>query len=162
MTTRRQFLQTGLAGSLLLGIAGCGPAAGKEAGRRAVVAALAPVILDGALPTAADARGKAVAATVDGVDKAIAGLAPATQKEIGQLFDLLAFAPTRILVAGVWPAWDIALPGEIAAFLDSWRHSRFDLLRTGYAGLHDLILGAWYAQADSWPAIGYPGPPLLK
>lgn len=162
MTTRRQFLQTGLAGSLLLGVAGCGPAAGKEAGRRIVVAALAPVILDGALPTAAAARGKAVAATVDGVDKAIAGLAPATQKEIGQLFDLLAFAPTRILVAGVWPAWDIALPGEIAAFLESWRHSRFDLLRTGYAGLHDLILGAWYAQADSWPAIGYPGPPLLK
>ncbi len=127
-----------------------------------MVAALVPVILDGALPAAGDARAKAVAATVDGVDQAIAGLAPATQEEIGQLFDLLAFAPTRILVAGVWPAWDIALPGEIAAFLDAWRNSRFDLLRSGYAGLHDLILGAWYARAESWPRIGYPGPPTLK
>lgn len=162
MTSRRRFLQTGLAGGLLLGVAGCGAPAGKEEGRRAVVAALAPVILAGALPTAADVRAKAVAATVEGVDQAIAGLAPATQEEIGQLFVLLAFAPTRVLVAGVWPAWDIALPGEIAAFLESWRNSRFALLRSGYAGLHDLILGAWYAQAESWPAIGYPGPPNLR
>lgn len=162
MTTRRQFLQTGLAGSLLLTMAGCGAPADRPSGRSQVIAALVPVILEGSLPAADEARSKAIAVTVGGVEKAIAGLALATQKEIGQLFDLLAFAPTRILVAGVWPAWDVALPGEIAAFLNSWRHSRFDLLRTGYAGLHDLVLGAWYAQPDSWAAIGYPGPPLLK
>lgn len=162
MTTRRQFLQTGLAGSLLLTVAGCGAPGDRPSGRSRVISALVPVILDSALPKEAAARSKAIAATVDGVEKAIAGLALATQKEIGQLFDLLAFAPTRILVAGIWPAWDVALPDEIAAFLESWRHSRLDLLRTGYAGLHDLILGAWYAQPDSWAAIGYPGPPLLK
>lgn len=37
---------------------------------------------------------------------------------------------------------------------------RFDLLKSGYAALHDLILGTWYAQPESWAAIGYPGPPL--
>ena len=162
MTTRRQFLQTGLAGSLLLTVAGCGAPGDKPTGRQTVIAALAPVILDGALPKEAEARRRAVAATVDGVERAITGLSLATQHEIGQLFDLLAFAPTRILVAGVWPAWDVALPEEIVTFLESWRHSRFDLLRTGYAGLHDLVLGAWYSQPDSWSAIGYPGPPLLK
>lgn len=163
MTTRRQFLQTGLAGGFLLTLAGCGASGTDQAsGRQTIIAALVPVILEGSLPVPGESRRKAIAATVEAVEKAIAGLAPATQKEIGQLFDLLAFAPTRILVAGVWPAWDVALPGEVAAFLESWRNSRFDLLRTGYAGLHDLVLGAWYAQPDSWGAIGYPGPPQLK
>ena len=161
MTSRRQFLQTGLAGSLLLGVAGCSsPSAGGT--RTKIISAIAAAILADALPTAADALEKSLAATVLGVEQAIAGLAPATQGEIGQLFDLLAFPPTRILVAGVWPAWDVALPEEISAFLQSWRSSRFDLLRSGYAGLHDLVLGAWYASSASWAAIGYPGPPLLK
>jgi hypothetical protein len=33
------------------------------------------------------------------------------------------------------------------------------LLQQGYQALHDLVLAAWYARPDSWPAIGYPGPP---
>ena len=30
------------------------------------------------------------------------------------------------------------------------------------AAVHDLVLGAWYAQPESWEAIGYPGPPEVK
>lgn len=160
MTSRRQFLQTGLLGSLLLGAAGCSASA-AEAGRRAVLTALVPAFV-ATLPSGPEQRASAVARTVSGVEKAIAGLAPTTQAEIGQLFALLAFPPTRVLVAGVWPAWETARVSEVAAFLAAWRHSRFDLLRTGYAGLHDLVLGAWYAHPDAWTPIGYPGPPTLK
>lgn len=156
MTTRRQFLQTGLAGGLLLGIAGCTrPSA--DGRRGTVIAAIAPVMLAGALDQG-EAR-TAIARTVSAVETAIAGLALPAQKEIGELFDLLAFAPTRALAAGLWTDWPQATPGEIAAFLESWRHSRFDLLKSGYAALHDLIFGAWYAAPENWPTIGYPGPP---
>lgn len=156
MTTRRQFLQTGLAGGLLLGIAGCTrPSANGRRGT--VIAAIAPVMLAGALDQG-EARA-AIARTVSAVETAIAGLALPAQKEIGELFDLLSFAPTRALAAGLWTDWPQATPVEIAAFLESWRHSRFDLFKSGYAALHDLIFGAWYAAPENWPAIGYPGPP---
>ena len=42
--------------------------------------------------------------------------------------------------------------------MQDWRLHRFALLRTAYGALHDLSLGAWYAQPASWNAIGYPGP----
>ncbi len=158
MITRRQFLKTGLAGGLLLGTAGCArPPAERR--RRAVLAAIVPVMLAGAIGQ--EQSSAAIARTVASVETAIAGLALPTQKEIGQLFDLLSFAPTRILAAGVWADWPQASPEAIGRFLESWRHSRFDLLKSGYAALHNLIFGAWYATPESWPAIGYPGPPEM-
>ena len=161
MTTRREFLKTGLAGGLLLNVAACTrPSA--DGGRAAVLAAVIPVMLAGALPASGAMRDELAARTLAGVEKAIAGLSPAMQKEIGELFDLLAFAPTRMFVAGVWPAWPAATPAAIGSFLDSWRHSRFALLNAGYAALHDLVFGAWYARPDTWAAIGYPGPPRVE
>jgi hypothetical protein len=92
MTTRREFLKTGVAGALLLNVAGCTrPAQGD--GRTVVLTALIPVFLDGALPPAGATRPELITRTVAGVDKAIAGLSLATQKEVGELFDLLSFAP---------------------------------------------------------------------
>jgi len=161
MTTRREFLKTGVAGALLLNLAAC--ASPPESDRRAVVlAALIPVFLEGALPANGGTRGELITRTIAGVEKAIAGLSLATQKEIGELFDLLSFAPTRMIVAGVWSPWPEATPEAIGKFLESWRHSRFDLLKSGYAGLHDLIFGAWYARPDTWAAIDYPGPPKVE
>ena len=161
MTTRREFLKTGLAGGALLGVAGCTrPSA--NGGRAMVLSALIPVMLQGALPDAGEPRQKAIATTVAGVNKAIAGLSLATQKEIEELFDLLAFAPTRMLAAGLWSPWPEATPEAIGKFLQGWRFSRFNLLKSGYAALHDLVFGAWYARPDTWAAIGYPGPPKVE
>jgi hypothetical protein len=125
------------------------------------VFAIVPVLLAGALPVgpAADA---ARAEIVANVDRAIAGLPLATRKQIEQLFALLAFAPSRCLVAGVWSPWPDASPDSIAAFLACWRDSRFALLRTAYGALHQLITAAWYGSPRAWPAIGYPGPPTLE
>lgn len=160
MTTRRQFLKTGLAGGLLLNLAACRRPA-ENGGRSSILKALVPVLLAGALPDEAKAAEMLVARTISGVDRAIAGLSLTAQKEIGELFDLLAFTPTRILAAGLWSSWDEATPEALVRFLESWRHSRFDLLKSGYAALHDLILGAWYARPETWGAIGYPGPPRV-
>jgi len=131
-----------------------------DASARSVVAAIVPVMLEGALPEGAttQARDQVVA----GVDRAVAGLPPAVRAEVDQLFSLLAFAPARCLVAGVWSPWPEASRDSIVAFLGRWRDSRFALLRSGFAALRQLILSAWYSNPQSWPAIGYPGPPLLE
>jgi hypothetical protein len=36
--------------------------------------------------------------------------------------------------------------------------ARFGLARRVYAGLRGLCLFAFYAQPESWPAVGYEGP----
>ena len=94
MTTRREFLKTGVAG-VALNVAGCTrPAQGD--GRTVALTALIPVFLDGALPPGGATRPELITGTVAGVDRAIAGLSLATQKEVGELFDLLSFTPTWI------------------------------------------------------------------
>jgi hypothetical protein len=128
---------------------------------RTVLTAVMPVILDGALPSGEDAA-KARGDALDDAAQAIAGLPPAVRKELDQLFALLAFTPTRCLVAGIWSPWPEAPRESIAAFLLRWRDSRFALLRSAYDALHQIVIGAWYGNPRAWPAIGYAGPPSLE
>ncbi len=152
--TRGALLRTGAAGALLLALGGCAPAAPPDAMLRAVAATM----LDGALPTAGyDA---ALDAAVGGVRAAIAGLPPAVQGEIAQLFGLLEFPLTRRVLAGVGP-WDRAPRAEVAAFLQRWRTSNTALFRSGYQALHQLVMAGWYGQNVAWARIGYPGPPHI-
>jgi len=171
MLTRRQFLKVGIAsGAVLAGAGwlylrrGAAPARGlqwlDERGR-AIVAALAPVVLEGALPEPPDARAQALREVVAAFDRAVAGLSPAVQEEIRQLFALLGIAAGRFIVAGVRSSWNEATPEEVAAFLRRWQSSRFGLLRAGYQALTQLLAAAWYGNAASWERIGYPGPPAL-
>ncbi len=172
---RRTLLKVGVAGAVALVLARWivtsrdsapheplnASASALDPAARAIIAAIVPVLLEGALPDA-QASVEARAEVVAGVDRAVAGLPPASRKELEQLFALLSFAPTRCLVAGVWSPWPQASQASIASFLLSWRDSRFDLLRSGYGALHQLVLAAWYGNARSWPTIGYAGPPSLE
>jgi hypothetical protein len=168
VTSRRQFLRTGLLGTLLLATLRAVPAQAQRAlsrtplsaEQRAVLTAVAPVLLAGALPEG-EQRADAVRAVVDGVEQAIAGLPPHLQAELDQLFTLLTFAPTRWLVVGVSSPWPRASAAEVGAFLESWRTSWLALLQSGYHALHELVMAAWYARPESWTALRYPGPPVL-
>lgn len=169
--SRRTLLKAGVAGGAALLLArwlytsttgpqsAPTPPGALDAPARSVVAAIAPVMLAGALP-ANDQN--LLQEVVAGVEQAIAGLPPAVRKEVDQLFALLSFAPTRALVAGVWSPWPQASPTSIRAFLDHWRDSRLVLLRSAYGALHQLVFGAWYGNSHAWPAIGYAGPPSLE
>jgi hypothetical protein len=174
MPTRRTFLFAGLAGATALAAAAwlrgtreMPPAAGAERGSTlgvdatAVLSAVVPVFLDGALPADPSAARLAVRGTVASVGDAIAGLPPAAQHELAQLFSLLGFAPARIALARVSSPWPEADRDEVAAFLARWRESRFLLFRSAYAALHQLVFAAWYGNPASWAAIGYPGPPKV-
>ncbi len=129
----------------------------------AVVAAVAPAMLDGAMPRAGTAENvEALRIIVQGTDGAVSGLTPSVQSEVRELFDLLNFPFTRILAAGLWKPWSEADLPSIGKFLGSWQKSRFQTLRSGYDALHELITAAWYANPKSWGSINYPGPPEIR
>lgn len=125
---------------------------------KAAIDAIVPAMLAGALPLDAAARAAAVSATTARVHQAILGLPLATQKEVQDLFGLLALAPARRLLAGVSGGWSEAPTEQVSAFLQDWRFHRLGMLQSAYHALHDLIIGSWYADPSTWATIGYPGP----
>lgn len=162
-SSRRSFLKVGLLGTLALATAGglyritrpaktTGPFTMDNAAK-SVLAAVIPAMLKDAVNSPADIDA-AIKRTVD----AIHGLPLSTQKEVQDLFALLALGPSRRLLAGVPDDWDQAKPADVAAFLQDWRYSRIALFQGAYLGLHDLITGSWYSHESTWVAIGYPGP----
>lgn len=170
MPTRREFIKVGIAGAALLAAAhfAVRPRAAParsfrvlDAQSAAIVGALVPVVLAGALPDEGEPRARALREALEAFDRAVSRLAPAIQAELGQLFDFLAFTPTRVAFTGVWTPLDEARPEEIKAFLTRWRSSRFDLQRVSYEALTQLIQASWYGNSISWAAIRYPGPPEL-
>lgn len=169
---RRRLLKVGVFGSAVLAAAGGGVAlSGKPAlcagclwlrrEDRAVLMAIVPVMLAGALPADRIRHDAMVAEIVSGVDFTIAHFPPTVRDEIRQLFWLLESSFMRPLLTGIWTDWPAAEVAEIHDFLQSWKVSGLDLLRVGYLALHDLIAGAWYANPQSWQRIHYPGPPAL-
>ncbi|MES2263297.1 MAG: hypothetical protein V4724_32650 [Pseudomonadota bacterium] len=166
-TKRRSLLKIGVLGGIALAAGGAWYRRGQDTppGRfaldgeaRAVLAAIIPALLDPLLPAQDVPRAAAIASTTDAVRQAINSLPLATQKEVQDLFGLLALAPARRFLAGVPAAWSEATPQQVSAFLQDWRLHRLGMLQSAYHALHDLVLGAWYAQPASWAGIGYPGP----
>ena len=172
MISRRTFIVTGLLGATALVTARWlrGPHAppGDAALRmldtdaQAIMTAIVPVLLNGALPADGQARSIAIAETVRGIDVAASGLPPSAQKELQQLFALLALPPARIAIARVTAPWNEASEADVRACLDRFRGSSLTLLRSAYGALHQLTFAAWYGNPDSWARIGYPGPPDLS
>lgn len=169
---RRRFLKVGLFGSAVLAaVAGgialsrrpekCEPCLWLHQGDRQLLQAVIPVMLAGALPDNIDQRAQSIKAIISGFDKTVAHFPPTVRAEIRQLLWLLESPLTRPLLTGIWSGWRKANTGDIKEFLGSWQHSRLDLLRVGYTALHDLIMGAWYANPHSWQRIHYPGPPAI-
>jgi hypothetical protein len=99
--------------------------------------------------------------TIDNIDQAITRLPLRTQGELRELFDMLNGGFGRMLLAGVWLNWQRASADSIEEFLVNWREHRLDLLQQAYLGLHQLIMGAIYAESEIWSQINYPGPPKL-
>jgi hypothetical protein len=125
---------------------------------RAALDAIVPAMLADALPQPPAGRRAAIALATERVHQAILGLPLSAQKEIQDLFGLLALGPARRFLAGVPTDWPGATPQQVGAFLQDWRLHRFAMLQTAYHALHDLVLGSWYADPSTWASIGYPGP----
>lgn len=169
--SRRTFIAAGVVGAAALVTAGwlrgphappsTAPRRALDADAEAIMGAIVPVLLADALPSPPRERAEAIAQTLSAVDLAIAGLPPAAQAELAQLFALLALPPVRLGLARVGSPWAAAPPADVRAFLDRFRDSSWTLLRSAYDAFHQLVFAAWYGNPRSWPAIGYPGPPVL-
>lgn len=162
--SRRSFLTTGILGAIALAAAGGlyralnGPSPLRpfalDRKARSALGAIVGAVLQGAIPETSVATEQAIEHVVE----AIAGLPLSAQKEIQDLFGLLALPPARRILAGIPDDWSAAKREDVAAFLQSWRLHRFMMLQSAYHALHDLIIGGWYADESTWPSIGYPGP----
>ncbi|WP_269533341.1 hypothetical protein [Chitinimonas sp. BJYL2] len=177
MLTRRQFIQAGVAGAALLGFSRLlygpirpdpvytVPAATQfkvlDEASRTAMAAIARVMLKGALPTEPAQLQAALLAAVQGCDTAIAGLPGTVQTEVKELLTLLGNRLTRRWVVGITDNWSEASDEAIAHFLSRWRYSSLLLLRSGYQALHQIVFAAWYGNPQSWVGIGYAGPPAF-
>ena len=165
--SRRRLIFTGIAGATIFGAARwLRPAQGAAAGALSadavdVMRAIIPAFRDGALPDDATERRAAVEETLSAVDTAISGLPPTAREELASLFALLAFAPVRMAFAAIDVRWRDASLTTTSAFLLRLQKSRWSVKRTAYDALHQLTFAAWYANARTWPSIGYPGPPVL-
>ena len=172
MMKRRRFLKAGVVGSALLAAGGgwvvwrdvrdadAGfPQHDRVAG---ILGAVAPVLLAGALPADPASRATAIANVITDVKTVIRGFPPAVRDEVNELFRLLDIRIARRLLTGVANDWRDANPADVDAFLERWRRSRIALLQSGYFALHDLVLGAWYANESAWAALRYPGPPNVE
>lgn len=163
---RRNLLKLGLGATVILVVAGGGVALLNPAlsggrlgeGGRDVMRAVARAVLDGALPTAADERDKAIEAHLQRVEAAIAAFPVPVQAELSQLLTLLATAPGRVALAGLSSAWPLASVAQLQQSLQGMRLSSLALKQQAYHALRDLTNAAYFSDPSAWQRMGYPGP----
>lgn len=163
---RRSLLKLGVAGAVVLAVAGGGLALlrpGLSGGRlsasgREVFEAVARAVLDGSLPTDATAQRRALDAHLQRLDDTVAGLPAAVRAELSDLLGLLAVAPGRLAFAGLATSWPDADVAALQVMLQDLRTSRLALRQQAYHALRDLTNAAYYADPGTWGLLGYPGP----
>lgn len=128
---------------------------------RELVAAVASAVLDDDLPAEPAARAVALAAHLKRLEATLAGMPPHMQEEIDRLMALLITLPGRLVLTGLGTTWRDAKRAKLQAALQDLRHSGLALRQQVLRALRDLTNGAYFADADSWSAIGYPGPRSL-
>ncbi|CAD5374061.1 conserved hypothetical protein [Rubrivivax sp. A210] len=162
---RRTLLTVGVAGAALLTLVGGSLALLRPARRegrltetgRTVFTALAPAVLDAMLPPPGAAREAAVAALLMRIEASLAGMPPALQAEVDELIMIIASAPGRLALVGLRPAWSEATAAEVGAALQGLRESGLAVRQQVFHALRDLTNAAYFADAATWSAIGYPG-----
>ena len=136
------------------------PYGALDAGARAIVAAIAPVMLDGALPAndpvslQRDCRGRRAGDRRPAAGGAQGGRPAVRAAVVGT--DPCSGRRRMVAVARGVAGIDRRLSRSAGATADS------ALLRSAYGALHQLVFAAWYGNPQAWPAIGYAGPPSLE
>jgi hypothetical protein len=96
------------------------------------------------------------------LDDVLGTMHPRAATEVRQLLRLLENAMTGLLATGHPQTFTGASPGEQDRRIESWRHSRLAVLRSGYEALKRLAHATYYASPAVYAAVGYPGPPVVS
>ena len=158
-------MQLGVGAAIVLATAGSvallvrpGLSAGQlTPAAREVFIAAGQAILDRSLPDG-DARHASLSAFLQRVDALIGNLPEHVQGELSQLLAILCTAPGRVALAGLQAEWSHASVAEVQKALQDMRTSGTALRRQAYQALHDITGAAYFADATTWPVLGYPGP----
>ena len=164
---RRRLLTLGLTSTAVLMVAG-GAAMWVQPGLqsdatlsragREVFSAIGRGVLDKSLPQQEAARQTAVDGLIYRIDSLVQALPPHAQAELSQLLSVLASAPGRRTIAGLSAPWPQASVADVQEALQSMRLSALALRQQAYGALHDIVMGAYFVDAATWPLLGYPGP----
>lgn len=163
---RRQLLKVGIAGAVVLAVAGGGAALWRpgldgsrlSAAGKGLLSVLATALLRGTLPDEPAARAKALQDLMTQIDGAVALLAPATRGELSQLLGLMTAAPGRRWFVRLDTSWQDAGVDAVDAALQGMRRDPSALRQQAYHALRELVHAAWFSRPAAWAAIGYPGP----
>lgn len=165
---RRTLLKLGLASAAALAVAGgtvgwlmqpgLHPNGHLSTAGRDVFSAVGRAVLDKSLPAQEGERHKAIAGLLARIDTLVQALPPHAQAELSQLLSVLTSAPGRFALAGLGQPWEQASIADLQFALQDMRLSGLALRQQAYAALHDIATGAYFADAATWPLLGYPGP----
>lgn len=163
---RRSLLKLGLITGVALAAVGSGVALwrpGLVDGRlspagRALFGAVGSAVLDGSLPYEKGPRHIALNGLLDRIDALALALPPHAQTELSQLVSVLSTAPGRLAMAGLRSDWPDASVAEVQTVLQHMRTSTASVRLQAYHALHDIVGGAYFSAASTWPQLGYPGP----
>jgi hypothetical protein len=128
---------------------------------RRVFASVGQAILADSLPQDPGARQIALNGLLERVDGVTLMLPPHAQAELSQLLALLGTAAGRRTLAGLEQDWTTAPLAQVQAALQAMRLSGISLRQQAYQALHDIVGGAYFADASSWAVLGYPGPTVI-
>ncbi len=166
---RRTLLTLGVVTGAVMAVAGGTLALvrpGRQAGvltppARAMFTAVARAVLGEQLPAPAAAQAHALEAHLSRVQATIAGLPPAMQAEVDELVTIVCSAPGRVALVGLMSDWAAASTADVALALQGMRESSLALRQQAYHALRDMSNASYFADATTWPSIGYPGPRAL-
>ncbi len=168
--TRRKFIFIGVTGvvaagavALLPKLAGDGTAV--KGGtlietHSNILRVVAMALLGSALSPDAPARAAEIARTKTAIAALIDNFPVSTRKEVNDLFTLLSIKPACALL-GYGGDWQDADVSKVAQFLYDLRDSTIGMKQQAYFALHDMVLGSFYSDPQTWKPTGYPGPPKL-
>jgi hypothetical protein len=163
---RRSLMKVGLAGGVLLALAGASwpwcsrPAAtGKLHRDRAHALHGTGAGCAGRLAARRGAaRRQAMAeAFVPRVEEAINGMPPAMQAEVDELLTIAGSSVGRVALVGLGSPWATASAEQIQSALRGMRDSSLALRQQAYHALRDLTNGGYFADESAWAVMGYAG-----
>ena len=112
---------------------------------------------------AADPGAPAVAAVhvAARADAVLALAEPGVAKDFRRLLRLFDNGLTGIATGTGFSPFADSSPSAQDRRLAAWERSRLALFRTGFQAMKRLAAACYYSAPETWPAIGYPGPPTV-
>lgn len=169
--SRRQLLRYGLGGSAILLLGGVGlalqpgrerrPAGGLQALDPRAFSILAAAV-DRMIPPREGFPSPASLGTAERIDAFLATCHPSVQKEFRQALHAFENGLVGLVFEGRTRAFTSLPPDAQDRSLRAWRESPWTFRRTVYQAIHGLAMAVYYSSPETYAAVGYPGPPLLR